>query len=842
MSVRACVCVSRCEPLSTCTSRRACLCLTVHTPHLHVHGTPSSCGRATRVPVCATDARLPGRGSPRAPRNPAGPCHPRDPRRRWLLGGIGECPALFLLLRSPGCPRPAQIVPGSAGSAHGPAGLGSMSLFLEELACIEPADLKSGSWYTCQKMARSRSRSPRWKQRSLSPEFRNPEHYRQRYPHGSYDYEYKGFRKDPKRTMPWRMDSEKYEQNDARISSHRIYEHRSPSPSVRRNSLEDTYSYKPHRGYSPERGDSSRKFHYFSKYSDAPPYKEHEWHYSSQKIQGRYVPDDIRFTGIGKEVKPFHRSADSFKLEGKWHEDELRYQRIQEDQCALSPRRGPGELVTRSSLQKRYPEDGDFREYGHTSKRTKDVERYENREPSRNPKWKPEHSFPSYQEKKGQRSFEPQIYRSAEREYLEDTSLAEVSYSYRHRHYKHSDEEQSFSNGRTQKYSKDEDRKYSSPRGSLSRELDCFSSRVRETEEGNSDPLTYPKKACGACASPYKNDTDMRLFNSKLKERAEKEMDLKKEQDSSSSQRGAHRPPERKSSSVGLKKKVLTVKVDMKRKTEKYRKKENFHPVFEHLDSTAQNVENKPSGEFTQEIITIIHQVKANYFPSSDLTLHERFSKMQDTQVPDINEIKMNSDPEIHRRIDMSLAELQNERTVKCEPGQALLRVIEDPNDLRHDIERRRKERLQSGDERTFHIGTIGRNVHNSNYSKLQNVHTGGFQKPLRFIKPYFRKFIRKSYKNAYYTSRRKDVTSDRPFGIRDNLQNPRTFRRPFKNNLIDGRFQPHYKSGLVLKGLYVQAKYQRLRFTGSRGFTTNKFREEFLRKEKEYVDIATEI
>ncbi|XP_020845582.1 BCLAF1 and THRAP3 family member 3 isoform X4 [Phascolarctos cinereus] len=745
-------------------------------------------------------------------------------------------------------PRTGNILLGSFGSSEV---LGSMSLSLGELTCFEPTDLKSGSWYTCQKMARSRSRSPRWKQRSLSPEFRNPEHYRQRYLHGNYDYEYKGFRKDPRRTMPWRMDSEKYEQSDPRISSHgnihhRIYDHRSPSPNGRRNSLEDSYSYKPHRGYSPERSDSSRKFHYFPKYSDAPPYKEHEWYYSSQKIQGRYVPDDARFTGIGKEVKPFHRSADSFKFEGKWHEDDLRYQRIQEDKYAQSPRRGLEELVTRSSFQKRYPEDGDFREYGHTSKRTKDMERYENREPSRNPKWKPEHSFPSYQEKKGQRSVEPQIYRSAEREYLEDSSLAKMSYGYRHKHYKHSDEEQSFSNGRTHKYSKEEERKYSSPKGSLNRELDCFSSsgRVRETEEGNIDILKYPKKACSACANPYKNDIDMRLFNNKLKERVKKEIDLKKEQDFSSSHHDtSHRPPDRKSSNVSLKKKLLTVKVDMKKTIDKYRKKENFHPVFEHLDSITQDVENKPSGEFTQEIITIIHQVKANYFPSSDLTLHERFSKMQDTQVPDINEIKMNSDPEIHRRIDMSLAELQNERTVKCEPGQALLRVIEDPNDLRHDIERRRKERLQNVDERIFHIGGgIRRNDQNSNFSKFQNVHVGGFQKPMRFIKPYFRKFIRKSYKSAYHTSQTKDIINDRPFGIRGNLQNPRTFRRPFKNNLIDGRFQPHYKSGLVLKGLYVQAKYQRLRFTGSRGFTTNKFREEFLKEEKEHMDIATEI
>lgn len=42
------------------------------------------------------------------------------------------------------------------------------------------------------------------------------------------------------------------------------------------------------------------------------------------------------------------------------------------------------------------------------------------------------------------------------------------------------------------------------------------------------------------------------------------------------------------------------------------RKNENFHPVFEHMESVTQNVENDPSREFTQEIITIIHQVKGD--------------------------------------------------------------------------------------------------------------------------------------------------------------------------------------------------------------------------------------
>lgn len=43
------------------------------------------------------------------------------------------------------------------------------------------------------------------------------------------------------------------------------------------------------------------------------------------------------------------------------------------------------------------------------------------------------------------------------------------------------------------------------------------------------------------------------------------------------------------------------------------RKTEKFHPVFEHIKSVTQKVEQNPSKEFAQEIITIIHQVKGGY-------------------------------------------------------------------------------------------------------------------------------------------------------------------------------------------------------------------------------------
>ncbi|KAM9172824.1 BCLAF1 and THRAP3 family member 3 isoform 2-T2 [Pangshura tecta] len=718
-------------------------------------------------------------------------------------------------------------------------------------------------------MARSRSRSPRWKHRSLSPAFRSPEHHRQRHAHINYDCEYKGFRKDLKKPTSWRVEDGKYGQSNSRFAPHgnlhhRIYEHRSSSPNVKRTPLEDTFSHKPYRTHSSERGEGNRRYQFSPKHSEVS-YKEHDQPFYSHKMQERYMPEDFRVTGDEKGMKPFHRPLGaSCKFERKWHEDEMRHQKFQEDKYGQSLRRASEEFTTRSSLQKRYPEDRDYREHGHTPKRAKEIERYDDGEIARNHKWKQDRSFPPYQKKEEQRNIGPQAHRSAEREYTKG-SVTKIAYNYNYKHHRHLDGTKSFSDDRAQKYVKQEDQKYNSPKGALnSKELDyCSSGRVRQTEEGHNEvPIKYSsEKGCNACANTYKNDVDLRPFNNTKKERVRNEGDFRKKIDSSNSHHDtSHTVSDVKMSDVTPKKELLTIKVDMKKMMNKYRtgsshtmerqmsrdlvavgrKNENFHPVFEHMESVTQNVENNPSKEFTQEIITIIHQVKANYFTSSDLTLNERFSKIQDKSVVNVNEVKIYSDPEIHRRIDISLAELQNKLAMPCESGQTVVRVLEDPHDLRHDIERRRKERLQNEDERVFHIDhVIQRNEHNGSFSKVQNSQIDGFQKPIRFLKPPFRKFIRKPHMNSYYAAKTNDIFTHRPFG--GHLENPRPFRRPFKNNFTDGRLQHSYKSGLVQKGLYIQAKYQRLRSAGVRGFTTYKFREGFLRKAKEQSGIATE-
>nr|XP_019610980.1 PREDICTED: uncharacterized protein CXorf23 homolog isoform X3 [Rhinolophus sinicus] len=694
--------------------------------------------------------------------------------------------------------------------------------------------------------SRSRSGSPRWKHRPLSP---IPEFYRQRPFHGHYDCEY---RSDLKRLTTWRTDNEQHGQSKPRIPSrgntyYRPYEHRSPSPNIRRNSLDDFYTYKPQQVYLPEREDNDRRSQYMPRYSEGVSYKEHQRNYYPQQMQGRYIPDDHRVRGSGTGGKPPQRPiADSFRFEGKRHEDELRHQRTHDKKDYQSLRRGSEDFEKWSSFQNRYPEDRYFRKHGHTSERPTDMERYENREPARSAQRKSRHSF--LPERKDQWNLGSQAHRHFHREPPETSSATRVSSDYHHKRHKTSDGSQDFSDGRTQKYSKEEDRKYSPQKGPVNREPSSNAGKRREPEGGQvKEPLQPSKKDCTTCTHSSKSEVGLRPYADKRKDKTKKEGDSGRESNSSSNQLDKSKLSDVKPSSASVMRKSLTVTINAKKtvnssrvassNTERQmshdlvavgRKSENFHPVFEHLDST-QNTENKPTGEFAQEIITIIHQVKANYFPLPDITLHERFSNIQDTKAADVNEIKLNPDPEIHRRIDMSLDELQSKQTMVYNSEQTLVKVI-DPNDLRHDIERRRKERLQNEDEHIFHIDSpTERSDQPSSFSSLKDT-DDEFEKPPCFTKSNSRKFIQECHMK--YTMQRRDITH-KLFGVEENDQNTEGFTRPFKTNFRGGRFQPHHKSGLVQTSLYIQAKYQRLRFTGSRGFITNKFRERLLRKRK---------
>ncbi|XP_016054851.1 PREDICTED: uncharacterized protein CXorf23 homolog isoform X2 [Miniopterus natalensis] len=567
-------------------------------------------------------------------------------------------------------------------------------------------------------MTRSRSRSPGWKHRFSSPVPRKPEYYKQRYSHEYYCSDY---REDLERSA-WRMNDKEHGQSKPRISSredthYQCYEHRSPSPSIRSSSLDNFYSYEPYHLYSPRRDDRTP---YMSRYSGGAHYQDYQWNCYPQQVQ------------------------------------------------------------------ERYPEDHDYRKYEHTSKRSPGMERYENREPSRNSQWKSKHCLSPYQEKRDQRNHRHHSHRRAHRKSPESSSATRVSRDRRRKRRKTSDGDQDFSDGRTQKYSKEEDKKDTSQNGSANRESSCFDAgRERENEDGQAKEASKPpKKDCTASTHSNKSDDDLRPYNGKRKKKVKREREARRESTSSSNQLDESKPSDVKPSSPNLRKKSLIIKVDSKKtvntsrvassKTERQmshdlvavgKKTENLNPVFEHLDST-QNTENKPTGEFAQEIINVIHQIKANYFPSPVITLHERFSKIQGTQAAGVNEIKSNLDPEIHRRLDICSTEFESRQSTVCDSEQTLVKVI-DPNDLRHDIERRRKERLQNEDEHIFHIDSAAeRNDQPSSFS----THIDSFQNPKCVIKSNSRKFIQKPYV-------REDDVTDKPFEDESDHQNTRDFR-----------------------------------------------------------------
>lgn len=81
------------------------------------------------------------------------------------------------------------------------------------------------------------------------------------------------------------------------------------------------------------------------------------------------------------------------------------------------------------------------------------------------------------------------------------------------------------------------------------------------------------------------------------------------------------------------------------------KKDQQFRSIFQHVQ-TAQ-VQRSPSELFAQHIVTIVHHIKAQHFPSSGMTLNERFTLYQ-RQAAEKEMMKPRKSPEIHRRIDVS--------------------------------------------------------------------------------------------------------------------------------------------------------------------------------------------
>ncbi|XP_074846607.1 bcl-2-associated transcription factor 1 isoform X5 [Carettochelys insculpta] len=125
------------------------------------------------------------------------------------------------------------------------------------------------------------------------------------------------------------------------------------------------------------------------------------------------------------------------------------------------------------------------------------------------------------------------------------------------------------------------------------------------------------------------------------------------------------------------------------------KKEQEFRSIFDHIKLT--QASKSTSESFIQHIVSLVHHVKEQYFKSAEMTLNERFTAYQKATEEHCTRQKS---PEIHRRIDISPTALRKhtrlsgeERVFKEESQKGDKKLRCDSADLRHDIDRRRKER-----------------------------------------------------------------------------------------------------------------------------------------------------
>ncbi|XP_066556079.1 bcl-2-associated transcription factor 1 isoform X1 [Amia ocellicauda] len=124
------------------------------------------------------------------------------------------------------------------------------------------------------------------------------------------------------------------------------------------------------------------------------------------------------------------------------------------------------------------------------------------------------------------------------------------------------------------------------------------------------------------------------------------------------------------------------------------KREQGFRSIFDHI-KRPQAYKNSAES-FIQHIVSLVHHVKEHYFKSTGTTLHERFTVYQ--KAAEGHEARQKS-PEIHRRIDVSPSAFRKERNLKEESHKSEKKSRCDAADLRHDIDRRRKERSRERDD-----------------------------------------------------------------------------------------------------------------------------------------------
>ncbi|XP_056440632.1 BCLAF1 and THRAP3 family member 3-like [Gadus chalcogrammus] len=162
---------------------------------------------------------------------------------------------------------------------------------------------------------------------------------------------------------------------------------------------------------------------------------------------------------------------------------------------------------------------------------------------------------------------------------------------------------------------------------------------------------------------------------------------------------------------------TLTIKVDMNRPASKNsalcyssdrqlsldlvnvgRQRLDFLPMMEHSGTFRENA--AISGTFAQEVITLVHQVKEQYFRGNTISLSQRFSAPQDggpsssTGQEEEEVVAEDRRPTLNKRFSMTMNNFpvhEPASAVQPEPPEPL----RDPDDLRNNLERRRQERTE---------------------------------------------------------------------------------------------------------------------------------------------------
>ncbi|XP_078265448.1 BCLAF1 and THRAP3 family member 3-like isoform X2 [Rhinoraja longicauda] len=753
-------------------------------------------------------------------------------------------------------------------------------------------------------MVRSRSRSPRWKHRSISPTYgRSQECHVERRLYQSHSSESRGFSQISGRPTQWRGQQDQWNETGSVESRSgnaqygdvhcKVFEYRQPSPITRRVGAEHTTG----RHLYPHGREGNRSHALLSRSAEDNPYHDHderhqgnsdwhtEWHHGhSERHHGHSErhhdhnewrnDHDERHYHQNTEILTHYKSPDEksktvrgdpqinsydrpstapYGYSEKWHESEgFRSHNLHEERHSgslRSPGRRSEEFLERNSHQKRYPEEDDVKGCREASGRGWVPGKHETVDHDRDLKWKGEKN------PHNRKAYTSTLYNDSEGARIKDVSRSWYSdsdrfeecvqvksgftHSQKYPEMHSSEHHQSFSSERQQRYSS-KDKEYMTG-SSSTKEVSRFHSNskrsgtdVNKAEGHNSVTKKYPvlehyfdrfPRAIKKEVSPRYTAPSATRGRVERGKEFRNRSDFSKDQHDDAPKRLNHRSYHLETSHCTSNNErdntteSLTIKLDMKKIVNKCRptsshaserlmsrdlvsvgkKRDEFHHVFEHMGSSLKANPNISSGEFAQEIITLVHQIKDDRFKISDLTLHDRFSKLHNAQ--SLPKQAKHLGPEIHRRIDMSLVDLHS-RERKPVGRKTSTWVAVNPDDLRHDIERRRKERLRDKYEEPYqteeHKLLCDRSERHEKSRSSNRVKTSRdlhFKPPTGLMEHRVRvakKPIANFSKDYTAPGRKKSFSIEskyrRLYGVGFGRTNPRVFTKHFREGLVRKR------------------------------------------------------